>query len=144
MGINSATETVIVNGSAEDVLAFVRDVGNQSTWWPGMFKSDVLETDDEGRCVKAAIGNDVKIAKDEFQVAYVHGDDGYTWSLASPSKVQKVQNGAWTVAPKGADQCTATLRLDIDASLPLPGFVIKKTTNDAVKNAVKALQKQFG
>ena len=143
MGITSATETVTVNGSADEVLAFLYDVGNQSSWWPGMFKSDVLETDDEGRCIKAAIGNDVKIAKDEFQTVYEYTDDGQTWTLASPSKVQKLQNGSWRVVPKGDSQCTATLTLEIDASLPLPGFVIRKTTGDAVKNAVKALQKQF-
>ena len=144
MGKHSASKTVRINLPADDVLAALRDIGNESTWWPGMFKSDVLETDADGLVTKARIGNDVKIAKDEFDVAYVHGDSGYTWSLASKSSMQKTQEGSWAVKAAGASACDTTLALEIDASLPLPGFVLSKTIKDTVNNATKGLQKHLG
>lgn len=143
MGKIATTETVTVNGSVEEVMAFLTDIANQHTWWPGMFKSEPLETDDQGRVTKARIGNDVKIAKDEFDVDYSYDSDtSYSWSLGSKSSMQKTQDGSWTLAAKGG-RTEATLWLEIDPSLPLPGFVLKKTLGDTVKNATKALAKSF-
>jgi Polyketide cyclase / dehydrase and lipid transport len=143
MGKISGSETVTVNGSVDEVMAFLTDIANQHTWWPGMFKSEPLETDADGRVTKARIGNDVKIAKDEFDVDYSYDSDtSYSWSLGSKSSMQRSQDGSWTVKDKGG-KTEATLALEVDPSLPLPGFVLKKTLNDSIKNAAKALQKSF-
>jgi ribosome-associated toxin RatA of RatAB toxin-antitoxin module len=127
----------------DDVLACVRDVAAQPTWWPGMVSADVLESDDQGRTVKARIVNDVKVAKDKFEVTYEHTDTTVTWNLVAPSRAQKMQQGSWTLAPKG-NGTEATLDLTVDSSLPLPGFVQRKVVGDQVKGATEGLKKKLG
>jgi hypothetical protein len=135
------SKTVTIGAPAADVLIVLLNIADQREWWPGMFKSEPLETDDEGRVTKARIGNDAKVAKDEFDVTYAHGDLGYSWSLASKSSMQRSQEGSWQLKDNGDSTTDVTLTLAIDVSLPLPGFIIKKTVKDTVNGATKGLQK---
>lgn len=144
MGQYTASKTVTIAAAAADVLRTLHNIADQHEWWPGMYTSEPLETDDEGRVTKARIGNDAKIAKDEFDVAYVHEGSGYSWSLASRSSMQRSQEGSWALVDNGNGTTDVTLTLAIDISLPLPGFLIKKTVNDTVNGAAKGLQKHLG
>ncbi|MCU0302342.1 MAG: SRPBCC family protein [Candidatus Nanopelagicales bacterium] len=134
--------SVIVNAPVDQVLAFLRDIDNQKNWFPGNSDSEVLERDDQGRPSKARLVNDVKVAKDEFTLDYTHTDDGFSWRLPSPTKVQRMQEGSWRVVDAGG-RSEATMSLTLDTSLPLPGFVQRKTVKDTLKGATSALAKQF-
>jgi ribosome-associated toxin RatA of RatAB toxin-antitoxin module len=135
--------SVTVNAPADQVIAFLRDIDNQKNWFPGNDDSEVLERDEAGLCSRARLVNDVKVAKDEFVLEYTHNDQGFAWHLPEPTKVQKTQDGSWTIVAKGDGKCEATMQLTIDTSLPLPGFVQKKTLKDTLKGATKALAAQF-
>ena len=134
--------SVTVNAPLDQVLNFLRDIDNQKNWFPGNEVSEVLERDENGLPTKARLVNDVKVAKDDFTLDYTHNDTGFSWRLPAPTKVQKVQEGSWSLADKGGTT-EATMALTIDTSLPLPGFVQKKTLNDTLKGATSALAKQF-
>ncbi len=136
------SRTVTVNAPLADVLAKLQDVDNQDSWFPGCIESEVIETDDQGRPKRARLINDAKVTKDEFQLDYVHMDNGMSWTLVEPTKVQKDQAGSWTLVDKGG-KTEATLELEIDTSMPLPGFVQKKTLKGTLKDATNALTKQF-
>lgn len=135
------SRTVTVNAPLADVLAVVRDVPGQVDWWPGMISAAVLESDDQGRTTKARLTNDVKVAKDEFEVAYDHTDTGVSWRLLGKSKAQKSQQGSWRLTDQGGST-EATLDLTVDSSLPLPGFVQRKVIGDQVKGATEGLKKR--
>jgi ribosome-associated toxin RatA of RatAB toxin-antitoxin module len=134
--------SVTVNAPLDQVLAFLRDIDNQKNWFPGNNESQVLARDDAGLPTRARLVNDVKVAKDDFQLDYVHSDTGFSWTLVAPTKVQKRQEGSWSLADTGGST-EATMTLTVDTSLPLPGFVQKKTVKDTLKGATSALAKQF-
>jgi hypothetical protein len=138
----SESMSVTVNAPVDQVLAFLLDIDNQSAWFPGNIASEVLERDDQGRPTKARLVNDVKVAKDEFILDYSHHEDGFSWSLPEPTKVQKVQEGSWRLADKGGST-EATMSLSVDTTLPLPGIVQRKTLKDTLKGATSALTKRF-
>jgi hypothetical protein len=138
----SESLSVTVNAPVDQVLTFLRDIDNQKNWFPGNLASDVLERDDAGLPTRSRLINDVKVAKDEFELDYTHSDSGFSWSLVAPTKVQKAQTGSWALADKGG-KTEATMSLTVDTSLPLPGFVQKKTVKDTLKGATKALAGQF-
>lgn len=139
MGSASGSESITINAPLADVLAVLRDLPSQAKWFPGLISSQVLATDDEGRPTRARQVNDVKVAKDEYELDYTHSDNGMSWNLASPSKAQKSSNGSWSLAPAG-DGTKATLTLAIEPAIPLPGFLVKKTMGDMLKGATKGLK----
>lgn len=143
MGELKIKESVSIDRPAAEVLEVLRDIDNQSTWWPGQYLSEVLETGDDGLVHKAKIGNDLKLAKDEFVVIYTHspGTSGYSWVLERATLAQKSQRGSWTLAERGADRCEVTLDVALEPLVPLPGFVIRRVVGDGLKDAVKALKR---
>ena len=134
--------SVTVNAPVDQVLTFLRDIDNQKNWFPGNLDSEVLARDEAGRPTRARLVNDVKVAKDEFQLDYTHNDAGFSWTLVAPTKVQRTQVGSWSLADRDG-RTQATMDLTVDTSLPLPGFVQKKTVKDTLKGATSALAKQF-
>jgi ribosome-associated toxin RatA of RatAB toxin-antitoxin module len=142
MGTLKIKESVTIARPAAEVLEVLRDIDNQSSWWPGQYLSEVLETGDDGLVRRAKIGQDLKVAKDEFVVAYTHapGTAGYSWSLEHATLAQRSQRGSWALEDLGDDTCAVTLEIAIDPLLPLPGFVLRKVGADSSKDAVKALK----
>ena len=140
MGAVSGSETVTINAPLDAVLATIRNLPAQVDWFPGCVSSEVLTTDADGLPTRARQVNDVKVAKDEYELDYSHTDSGMSWKLVAPSKAQKDASGSWTLKPKGSGT-EATLSLSIDPSLPLPGFLMKKTLGDTLKGATKGLKK---
>jgi len=140
MGAVSGSESIVIDAPPERVLAVIRDLPGQVKWFPGCVSSQVLSTGDDGLPARARQVNDVKVAKDEFELDYTHSDSGMSWKLTAPSKAQKDASGSWTVVAKG-NGAQATLSLSIDPSLPLPGFLMKKTLGDTLKGATKGLKK---
>ena len=144
MGEVHAESTVHIERPAAEVLAVLRDISGQCGWWPGQYKSEPLETDSEGRVTRALIGNDVKIAKDDFEVEYTHdaGTSGYSWVLAAPSRIQRSQSGSWRITETRPDACDVALSLMVDSTLPLPGFILRKTIQDTVNGATRGLRER--
>jgi ribosome-associated toxin RatA of RatAB toxin-antitoxin module len=138
----SESLSVTVNAPLDQVLAFLRDIDNQKNWFPGNNDSEVLSRDDAGLPTRARLINDVKVAKDEFELEYTHNDAGFSWTLVAPTKIQKMQQGSWSLADKGGST-EATMALTVDTSMPLPGFVQKKTLKTTLKDATSALAEQF-
>ncbi len=135
------SETVTINAPFADVLAIIRDPASQPEWFPGTLDAEVLETDADGLPLRVRLVNDVKVAKDEFEVVYTNSDTGVAWKLTAPSKAQKSQEGSWVLVDKGG-KTEATLTLDVDSSLPIPGFMQKKAIGDTVKKGVQGLKKR--
>lgn len=142
MGV-SASRTVTVGVSVAEVLATVRDIAGQTAWWPGTVSAEVLATDEEGRPERAKLVNDVKVARDAYEVAYTHTEHSMSWQLLAPSKAQKDMSGSWELVDAGG-QTEATLTLMIDTTLPLPGFVQRKVLNDTLSGATEGLRSFLG
>lgn len=158
MGEVRVESTVRIARSVEEVMAVLHDIAAQHEWWPGQYRSEPLETDDERRVTRAAIGNDVKVAKDNFEVVYTHDEHnhdehsydqhareqetGYRWVLAAPSSIQRAQEGAWEVRADGVQGAQVTLRLMVDSTLPLPGFLLRKALQDTAGGATRGLRER--
>jgi ribosome-associated toxin RatA of RatAB toxin-antitoxin module len=136
------SRTVSVNAPAAEVLTFLRDIDNQHTWFPSNSVSEILERHEDGLVAKAHLVNDVIVAKDGFTLDYTHGPDWMHWVLKQPTRVQRSQQGTWTVVDSD-NGCEATMELELDAGIPLPGLVQRKVVRDTVKNATNALAKHF-
>lgn len=140
MGAVSVSSRVVIDAPLDRVLAVLRDLPAQVDWFPGCLASTVLAVDDAGLPKRARQVNDVKVAKDEFELDYTHTDSSMSWQLVEPSTAQRDASGSWVVAPRGA-ATEATLELTIEPALPLPGFLVKKALGDSAKGATKGLKK---
>jgi hypothetical protein len=139
MGSVKSSASIIIDAPIGDVLAVIRDLPAQVHWFPGCVSSTVLDVDDAGLPTRARQVNDIKVAKDEFDLDYTHTDTSMSWQLVAPSTAQKDASGSWTLAPKGSGT-EATLSISIAPAVPLPGFLVKKAIGDTLKGATKGLK----
>ncbi len=106
-----------------------------------MLSATVLERDDKGRPARGRLTNEVaKIDKDEFELDFDQRDDGVFWSLSEPTSMQRAQRGDWTFVADGG-RTEATLSLEIEANIPVPGFLQKKILDGQVKGVLAGLKK---
>jgi len=140
MGGVTIRESIVIDAPLDSVLAVVRNLPAQVEWFPGCVSSTVLQTDSAGLPTRARQVNDVKVAKDEFDLDYDHTDTTMSWQLVAPSTAQKDARGSWSLVAKG-DRTEATLSIAIEPSLPLPGFLVKKALGDTAKSATKGLKR---
>jgi hypothetical protein len=139
MGSVTVKESIAIDAPIQSVLSVIRDLPAQVEWFPGCVSSTVLQIDDGGLPLRARQVNDVKVAKDEFELDYTHTDSSMAWRLVAPSTAQKDASGSWSLVAKG-DRTEATLSISLEPSLPLPGFLVKKAIGDTVKGATRALK----
>lgn len=137
----SLTKSVTIAAPLERLLEITRDLESQPSWWPGMLSAQVLEHDDQDRPVRGRLVNEVaKVGKDEFELDFDQRDDGVSWTLSKPTSMQKSQSGDWTFTDQG-ESTEATLTLEIDPNIPLPGFLQKKILDGQVKGVLAGLKK---
>lgn len=139
MAVNDSRE-VVIEATPEDILAVIADVENAPSWSSQYEKVEVVDTYEDGRPktvkakVKAAGLTDEQIAE------YSWGDNTVGWSVVKASQV-KSQEAKYTLTPAG-DKTKVRFDLTVDPSVPLPGFIIKRTLKGAMETATDGLRKQ--
>ena len=77
---------------------------------------------------------------DEQVIEYTWGDNEVTWTLVSASQL-KAQDAGYTLTPEG-DKTRVRFDIAIDLSVPMPGFILKRTMKGGVETATEGLRKQ--
>ncbi len=130
----------MIPAPVDRVAAVLRDLPAQSEWFPGCVDAEVLEADGEGQPLRARQVNDVKVARDEFELVYDQQPGSMGWTLAAPSTAQKAASGRWSWA-QDAGGTVVELELTVEPSIPIPGFMAKKVLGDTAKGAIEGLRK---
>ena len=77
---------------------------------------------------------------DEMEVEYTFTDTTAGWTLISSSQL-KAQDAVYTLTPAG-DKTKVRFDLNVDPSIPIPGFLLKRTLKGAMETATDGLRKQ--
>lgn len=79
-------------------------------------------------------------ATEEQMIEYTWADDKVTWPLVSANHL-KAQGTGYTLTPEGA-KTRVKFDIAIDLSVPMPGFIHKRTMKGGVGTATEGLKKQ--
>jgi ribosome-associated toxin RatA of RatAB toxin-antitoxin module len=136
----SDSREVVIEATPEEILDVIADVEATPTWSPQYQKAEILERYPDGRpkqvemTVKAAGLTDVMV------IEYTWSDNGVTWTLVSSGQL-KAQDAGYTLTPDG-DKTRVKFDMSIDLSIPMPGFILKRTLKGGMETATDGLRKQ--
>jgi ribosome-associated toxin RatA of RatAB toxin-antitoxin module len=136
----SDSREVVIEATPEEILDVIADVEATPTWSPQYQKAEILERYPDGRpkqvemTVKAAGLTDVMV------IEYTWSDNGVTWTLVSSGQL-KAQDAGYTLTPDG-DKTKVKFDMLIDLSIPMPGFILKRTLKGGMETATDGLRKQ--
>jgi ribosome-associated toxin RatA of RatAB toxin-antitoxin module len=140
----SDSREVVIEATPEEILDVIADVEATPTWSPQYQKAVILSCHPDGRpnqvemTVKAAGLTDVMV------IEYTWTDSGVSWTLVKSGQL-KAQDAGYTLTPLGdTDPEKTKVRFDmkIDLSIPMPGFLLKRTLKGGMETATDGLRKQ--
>jgi len=139
MAVTDSRE-VVIEASPKDILDVIADVENAPSWSPQYQSAEVLGTYDDGRPKRVKMKVKAAGITDEMEVEYSFTETSGGWTLIKSSQL-KAQQGQYTLTPAG-DKTKVRFDLTVDPSIPIPGFLLKRTLKGAMETATEGLRKQ--
>lgn len=137
---DQASSNITINATPETVLAVIRDLAAYPDWTGGISKVTVLEDGPNGPA-KATFSMSQSGLSDDYTLIYDWQDDGVSWKLAEPSKLQKSQTGSYRLTADGA-KTQVTYLLTMDIKVPMIGLMKRKAEKMIIDSALKELKKR--
>jgi hypothetical protein len=139
MAVTDSRE-VVIEATPAEILDVLADVARTPEWSPQHQSAEIVETFDNGR--PKVVTSKVKAAgiTDEQTIEYTWSDTDVKWTLVKASAL-KGQTASYTMIPEG-DKTRVKFEVSVDLSIPLPGFVVKKTMKGALETATDGLRSQ--
>ena len=131
---------MVIEATPKEILDVIADVRNAPTWSPQYQSAEVLDTYDDGRPRRVKMKVKAAGVTDEMEVEYTFTDTTAGWTLISSSQL-KAQDAVYTLTPAG-DKTKVRFDLNVDPSIPIPGFLLKRTLKGAMETATDGLRKQ--
>ncbi len=136
----SDSRDVVIEATPAEILDVIADVESTPRWSPQYQKAEILESYPDGRpkqvkmTVKAAGLTDVQV------IEYTWADNSVSWTLVSSGQL-KAQDAGYTLTPDG-EKTRVKFDMTIDLSIPMPGFLLKRTLKGGMETATDGLRKQ--
>ncbi len=131
---------VVIEATPEQILDVIADVEATPTWSPQYEKAEVLERFDNGRPKQVKMTVKAAGLTDEQVIEYSWDERKVSWTLVKAGQI-KAQDASYTLTPEG-DKTRVRFDIALDLSVPLPGFIVKRTIKGGVETATEGLRKQ--
>jgi ribosome-associated toxin RatA of RatAB toxin-antitoxin module len=139
MAANDSRE-VVIEATPEEIFDVIADVVNAPSWSPQYQSAEVLDTYGDGRPKRVKMKVKAAGLTDEMEVEYRWTENTAGWTLIHSSQL-KAQDATYTLSPAG-DRTKVRFDLKVDPSIPIPGFLLKRTLKGAMETATDGLRKQ--
>lgn len=136
----SDSREVVIEATPAEILDVIADVENAPSWSPQYQHAEVLETYEDGRPKRVKMKVKAAGLTDEMEVEYSWSGNSAGWTLINSGQL-KAQEAKYTLSPAG-DKTRVRFDLNVDPSIPLPGFLLKRTLKGAMETATDGLRKQ--
>ena len=135
-----SSSTIVIDAPLTDVQAALFDIATYPEWLTSIKKAEVLESDDQGRAVKAKLSIDAGMMKDRVTL-------DYDWSAAPASlsftmdeaDLLTQMDGTYFIKALDEDSTQVTYELTVAVSLPVPAMMITKAQQQTIDAALKEL-----
>lgn len=134
-------QTLEIDAPAEDLYDVVADVARYPEWATGVKEAEVLETDAEGRVVRARFVLEGFIKEIRYVLRYHHDrPNSLSWT-SEESDDLKMMEGSYTFNP--SDGATEVIyALTVEPKFTIPGFIRRQAERQIVTTALKGLRKR--
>ncbi len=139
MAVNDSRE-VVIEATPKEILDVIADVESTPSWSPQYQKAQILETYDDGRPRQAKMTIKAAGLTDDQVIEYTWTDTSVSWTLVSAGQL-KSQDASYTLTPEG-DKTRVRFDMKVDPSVPIPGFLLKRTLKGGMETATDGLRKQ--
>ncbi len=136
----SESREVVIEATPAEILDVIADVEATPTWSPQYQSSEILDRYDDGRPKQAKMVIKAAGLTDTQVIEYTWTDTSVSWTLVSAGQL-KAQDAKYTLTADG-DKTKVRFDMKVDPSVPIPGFLLKRTIKGGMETATDGLRKQ--
>jgi ribosome-associated toxin RatA of RatAB toxin-antitoxin module len=136
----SDSREVVIEATPEEILDVIADVEATPDWSPQYQKAEILDSYPDGRPKQVKMTVKAAGLTDAMVIEYTWTDEKVSWTLVSSGQL-KQQDASYTLTPAG-DKTKVRFDIKIDLSIPMPGFLLKRTLKGGTETATEGLRKQ--
>lgn len=135
-----STATVIIEAPISEVTKALFEVGAYSEWLSSIKKSEVIESDGEGRALKAKLAIDAGMMKDRVTLDYdwTAAPQSLSFSMDEADLLTQM-DGTYTIKSIDEDSTQVTYELTVAVGMPVPAMMITKAQQQTIDAALKEL-----
>ena len=139
-----SSSTISIDAPIAEVGATLFAVASYPDWSGAFKKVDVLESDSEGRALKAKLTVDAGAVKDVVTLAFdwSAAPAKVTFSLEDANLLTKM-DGAYLLKSLDAETTSVTYELSVGLSMPIPAMMITKQEKSTIDSALKQLKEHI-
>lgn len=134
-------QTLEIDAPAEALYDVAADISRYPEWATGVKEAEVIESDGDGRVVRARFVLEGFIKEIEYVLRYSHDrPNSLSWS-SEESDDLKMMEGSYTFNPSG-DATEVVYALRVEPKFTIPGFIRRQAERQIVTTALKGLRKR--
>jgi ribosome-associated toxin RatA of RatAB toxin-antitoxin module len=139
-----SSSTISIDAPITEVGATLFAVASYPEWSSAFKKVDVLESDSQGRALKAKLTVDAGAVKDVVTLAFDWSEAPakVTFTLEDANLLTKM-DGAYLLKSLDADTTSVTYELSVGISMPIPAMMIAKQEKSTIDGALKQLKEHI-
>ena len=134
-------ESIEIDATPEEVYAVAEDVAAYPDWAQGVKSVEILETDADGRVLRAAFTISGFVKEISYTLTYTHDHPGRMSWEADPGSDVKQLNGSYDFADKDG-KTVVTYALRVEPNFPVPGFAMRQGEKQIVGAALRGLKRR--
>ena len=134
-------ESIEIDASPEEVYAVAEDVAAYPDWAQGVKSVEILETDADGRVLRASFTISGFVKEISYTLTYTHDHPGRMSWEADPGPDVKQLSGSYDFADKDG-KTVVTYALRVEPNFPVPGFAMRQGEKQIVGAALRGLKRR--
>lgn len=132
--------TIEIDSSPEELFAIVMDLESYPEWVNDLQAIEILEEDEDGNPVRAAMTVDAKVRTASYTLAYNYDyPNRIEWVSEPGGDVQQI-DGQYIFEELEDGFTRVNYELTMDLGFPIPGFMMKKVQKAVMDTALKGLK----
>lgn len=136
----STVQTIEIDAGVEACFDVAADVAAYPDWATGVRSTEVLETDPEGRPLKAHFVIDGMVKEIAYTLSYTYDRPTHIAWESVESADLKTLDGSYTFKSIGEDRTEVVYALRAEPSFTIPGFLRRQVEKQIVGTALRGLR----
>jgi carbon monoxide dehydrogenase subunit G len=139
-----SSATVEIDAPLAEVAEALYNIAGYPEWLSSIKSVEVVESDGEGRVLKANVSVDAGVMKDRATLEYdwSAAPNEVTFSL-DEADLMTAMDGKYILKALDSDTTQVTYQLGVELSLPVPRMMIAKTEKTTIDQALSELKARF-
>ncbi len=140
----TSTQSIAIAAPRDRVVEVICDFARYPEWVSAVKRVEVVEEYEDGYASQVRFVLDAGVVQDEYTLVYEYAEDlsRIEWHLAAPSRIQKVQNGAYDIEEQPDGTSTVTYTLAVELSIGMLGMFKRKAEKMIMDSALRDLKRR--